>query len=184
MSAHGAVHPFIFSPLDLCPALYTRVPQAAPLSNGQTSSQIIATSRKLDHRPARPLHTSTVEHVLTSGSDIFWSWSSSRRLSGSDSFTAAGTCGNIQTRGGAKTHNSMITMVTLSYVKLQVHCEGVSDVSRCRTCERSPLVHVYDSWTCPARYLETSSSEVTYYKQLNPEDTRTFKLFLVMNSVK
>ena len=66
---------------------------------------------------------------------------------------------------------------TVSYVKLQVHCEGVSDVSRCRACERSPLVHMYDSWTCPARYLETSSGEVTYYKELNPEDTRTFKLF-------
>ena len=34
------------------------------------------------------------------------------------------------------------------------------------------------------RYLETSSGEVTYYKQLNPEDTRTFKMFSVMNSVK
>ena len=145
-------------------------------------AQIIATSRKHDHRTARPFHTSTVEHVLTSGSDIFWSWSSSRRFSGSDSFTATGTCGNIQTRGGAKTHISMITMVTLSYVKLQVHCEGFSDVSRCRTCERSP-VHMYDSWTS-ARYLETSSGEVTYFKQLNPEDTRTFKLFSVINSVK
>ena len=89
-----------------------------------------------------------------SGLDIFWSWSSSRRLSGSDSFTATGTRGNIQTRGGAKTHISMTTMVTLSYVKFQVQCEGVSDVSRCRTCERSPLVHVYDSWTCPERYLD------------------------------
>ena len=69
--------------------------------------------------------------------------------SGSDSFTATGTRGNIQTRGGAKTHISMITIVTLSYVKSQVQCEGVSDVFRCRTCERSPLVHVYDSWTCP-----------------------------------
>ena len=58
------------------------------------------------------------------------------------------------------------------------------DASRCRACERSPLVHVYDSWTCPARYLETSSGEVTYYKQLNPEDTRTFKLFKVMNFCK
>ena len=28
-------------------------------------------------------------------------------------------------RGGAKTQISMITMVTLNYVKLQVHCEGL-----------------------------------------------------------
>ena len=66
---------------------------------------------------------------------------------------------------------------------VRVVCQN-TDVSRCRACERSPLVHVYDSWTCPARYLETSSGEVTYYNQLNPEDTRTFKLFSVMNSVK
>ena len=78
-----------------CTHVFLRLP--APLSTGQTAAQIIATSRKHDYRTARPLHTSTVEHGPKSGSDIFWTWSSRRRLSGSDLFTATGTGGNIQT---------------------------------------------------------------------------------------
>ena len=114
---HRDVHAFICPPLDLCPGP-VHTCSSGSLHHFQLVQLLLRSSTLKENMIIELLALCTHQlwkHVLTSGSDIFWRWSSSRRLSVSDSFTATGTCGNIQRRGGAETHISMITMVTLSW---------------------------------------------------------------------